>query len=225
MTEKYHKQHLASFTLIELLGVMSIIVMMTVVGMSSYIAVTRGAALRSGVDHVRQTLMLSRQTAILKSKSAKIYFDKDNASFIACLRAGTVTGTDGTVKFFDRYANLDEPALSNGDIFRLPEGQGSSCVKSKILRVNVEENSIETADPIWALHDEYGWEICPEKFLPPGIIFESIDPDEPVVYNSKGETTKEYTIKIREKINPNYRMVIVIRRLTGFIEISIEKGP
>lgn len=221
-----------AFTLIELLVVMGIMMIMAAIAVTSYFGMTRGYAMRSAVSHLRSTLMLARQTAVMNGKKAYVIFGQDstNSWYVICRHEGTATYGLGKV-MGDKYANWSilpdpdyDPDKYNMYIYNLGNEKRSRLVDRD---VDSGINVLTTKDSIWASGDKYGWEIHPKALLPRGIRFGDGTPtnDVPstVIFNADGTTDARHKINIYETIHSNPgdpHGQVIVKAPTGIVGVE-----
>lgn len=219
-----------AFTLLELLAVMGIMMIMAAIAVSSYFGMTRGSAMRSAVSHLRSTLLLARQSAIMQGRKTYVIFGQSatNAWYVVCRHEGTATVTPDNYVMGDKYTDLS--ALStNSRIYNLDTGVGSKIAEPVIYYPDTKVWAVETEDPIWTGLNKYGWEIYPKTYLPRGFQFGyGVSPATPemIVFNADGTTRDQpYGIDIFESIHlesADPHAEITVAGLTGFISVEFE---
>ena len=185
-----------AFTLVELLAVMGIMMLMATVAVMSYIGATRGAATRSAVQHLQNSLSFARQTAIMNRRSAYVIFQQGSNyhSYVVCLHNGSGEG-DGVILTPDKYGDWSG-LTENGLVYNLDDGEGS-------IITNLLGSSIQTVDSIWDFGTKkYGWPIQKEITLPRHFVVAEAGEDtlpETVRFGSDG--TLRYASSGRLRIN------------------------
>ena len=76
------------FTLIELLAVLAIMMILGGVGVAAYFGMSTGMALGSAVNHLRATIMLARQNAMVNGHSTYVILEQRQLRCRAAERDG-----------------------------------------------------------------------------------------------------------------------------------------
>lgn len=208
-----------AFTLLELLAVMGIMMIMAAIAVSSYFGMTRGSAMRGAVSHLRSTLLLARQSAIMNGRKTYVIFDQSttNAWYVLCMHEGTVT-VPGVGSMGDKYSDLS--SLTNSRIYRLRPPRAESSIIT-YYQPDPPPPIVQTPGINWSTGDKYGWEIHPKTYLPRG--FEFVGIPDMVIFNADGTTRdQKYEIEIYEKISPGHIAEITVAALTGFISVEFK---
>ena len=120
----------AGFSMLELLAVMSIMALLTTVGVTSYFSAVRGMGRRNAIKHLANTLAVARQRASMdNSRVSVIIFnevsgvDEDGKmivrpSYVLCKEMGRITYVSGNA-LVDEFTALDA-------IFGLEKAAGDS---------------------------------------------------------------------------------------------------
>ena len=231
----------AGFTLLELLIVMAIMMIMISIAIGSFWGVSSGYALKSSVGHLRNTLMLARQTAIMQGRGTYVFFGQDatNSWYSIVVHGGTGNGS-GT--FLSDDTQMWDGFVSNTPLFRLDgtSSDPSGFEVSPVIRIVA--HTVETAEGIWGsggsakqitfenstyYRNKYGWEYGPRLKLPTGFYFgdgsESDVPDT-IAFKPDGTVrdTEDYTIVIMEDIKPDDKVTVRVGRLSAFITVEYE---
>jgi len=105
--------------MLELLAVMSIMALLTTVGVTSYFFAVRGMARRSAVKHFASSLVVARQRAAMDNARFSVVLfnevsgvDEDGQllvrpSYVVCKEMGRITYVSGSGKLVDEFTSLD----------------------------------------------------------------------------------------------------------------------
>jgi prepilin-type N-terminal cleavage/methylation domain-containing protein len=207
----------AGFTLIELLAVLAIMMILGGVGIAAYFGMSTGIALGSAVTHLRSTLMLSRQNAMVNGHRTYVVLESD--SYVVVQQNGTGEGDGGTL--MDEFAEFDE--ISAGVlVYNLDTGESSPVLSAS-------GSTLSTQRAIWGNKlCRYGWEIQPRVWMPKRIRLGDKGTTNPVneyvVFNTDGTTRLdeyEFGIFDANKTKPGdpYKL-FTVAGLTGFISVK-----
>jgi prepilin-type N-terminal cleavage/methylation domain-containing protein len=215
------KRRKGGFTLIELLAVMAIMAVLAGIAVASYFTMARGSAMRAAVSHLRNSLMLARQMAVLNGRST--YVIVDDGGYAMCMAEGTASGGSG-IEMWDEFADFSE--LSSGvRVFNLDsvDGQSSTVTSIRSDYGPPKNNSwgIQTADSIWGGETKYGWEVHPKNYFPKGFRLKPGYPKK-VVFRADGTIHEEtgYEFNLFEEINPTYIAKVSVDFPTGKVEVN-----
>lgn len=208
-----------AFTLIELLAVMAIMMILGGVGIAAYFGMSSGMALGSAVNHLRATLMLSRQNAMVNGHSTYVIMDGDG--YVVVQQNGMGEGDQDTL--VDEFTMLD--GLSVGVLaYNLDTGESSPITSAA-------GTTLQTDDDIWRQGlNRYGWEIQPRVHMPKRIRIGEKGTTNPVsefvVFHADGTTRMnayEFGIFDQNKVDAGdpYKL-FTVAGLTGFISIEDE---
>jgi prepilin-type N-terminal cleavage/methylation domain-containing protein len=191
------------FTLLELLAVMAIMLILASIAVTSYRSMVSGSGINASLGHLKQSLALARQNAIMQGKNAYVVFyqDTNSAWYTTCLGEGTRTDGAGQV-LIDRY-NQDLASLAVGTVlFNLSEEKAKFSPVTQVEPSTIEgATAIATAESIWTQDAVYGWEITKRIQLPRGFRFK----DSPSTVRFKPNGTggsAAVAIEIYEEIRP-----------------------
>ena len=216
----------SGFTLIELLTVMAIMMIIAGIAVASYFAMTRGTAGRSAVAHLRSTLLLARQAAVMNGHRTYVLFDEGGVvpSYAVCMedgrvtRKGSFTGVAGTW-ISDTYADWSD--LPVGAVIYNLTGYESFAITA-VTNHSTHGWLLATANMNqWHTDDRYGWEIMPRVMFPRG--YALIPPeDDVVIFKPDGtvpHATYDLEIGVEELVGTNYQAKVVVKKLTGFVTV------
>ncbi len=108
----------SGFSMLELLAVMSIMALLTTVGVTSYFSAVRGMARRSAVKHFASSLIVARQRAAMDNARFSVVLfnevsgvDEDGQllvrpSYVVCKEMGRITYVSGSL-LVDEFTALD----------------------------------------------------------------------------------------------------------------------
>jgi len=169
------------FTLLELLAVMGIMLILATIAVTSYRSMVSGSGITASLGHLRQTLALARQQAIMQGKSAYlVFYQNTNQSwYVTCMAEGTKTDRNGEGKLLvDRYRS-DLGQIADGSLlYNLSEKKAKfSTVDSIGYDSTLLASEISTVDSIWTSGAFYGWEISQRVSLPRGFRFVESPPE------------------------------------------------
>ncbi len=162
------------FTLLELLAVMGIMLILATITVTSYRSMVSGSAVTASLGHLRQTLALARQQAIMQGKSTYVVFyqDTNESWYVTCVAEGAKTLGAPPTFVLDQYRFDVGNVESDAVMYNLSEKRPTfSRVTSAQYNSSQEAFEIITDDPIWAKDDRYGWEISKRVRLPRGFKF------------------------------------------------------
>ena len=199
------------------------------------------------MTHLRSTLMLARQSAIMNGKSTYVIFNQQepfdqskartNTWYIVCREEGTTTHPSSGKVMWDEYATWSTNEVKPGGlIYNLDTGESSrieEITPTYIPSLKTEIYSVTTEKSIWSTGVKYGWEIQQKTYLPRGYQFGSDDPPTKFtkifVFNADGSAFEEYDdydLYIYETIRPGQsdpHTKVSIAELTGFVTIQFIK--
>ena len=193
----------SGFTLLELLAVMAIMLILATIAVTSYRSMVSGSGITASLGHLRQSLALARQQAIMQGKNAYVVFYQDTNSswYTTCLGEGTRTDGAGQV-LIDRY-NQDLSSIAVGTVlFNLSEDKAKFSPVTQVEASTIEgATAIGTAEAIWTDDAVYGWEISKRIQLPRGFKFK--DSPSTVKFRPNGTAgNSAVTVEICEEIKP-----------------------
>ena len=208
------------FTLLELLAVMGIMLIMATIGITAYRGMVTGSGITASLGHLRQTLSLARQQAIMQGKNAYVVFVQttNESWYVTCLGQGTKTDRYGSARYLvDKYESELGQVASSSVLFNLSKdkavyGQTFSEVSSApIYDSALLAWEIVVDDPIWTDGARYGWEVSKRVQLPRGFRFVE-SPPSTVRFKPNGTTCDvkgnflgdEHDIEIREETRTNH---------------------
>jgi len=206
------------FTLIELLAVMAIMMILMGIGVVSYLGLSRAVALDAATDHLRSTIMLARQNAMVNARRTYVILKPDN--YVMVQMAGTGRGLGSTL--MDDYGDFS--SVRRGWIAYNLETGGSSLVNG----ATNDPPTFWTADNLWTGKCRYGWVVQPRVNMPKrvrlGQRWTTNPVSEFIVLQPDGTTRVggyEFTIFDENLVRGGdpYR-VFKIGGLTGFITIE-----
>lgn len=173
------------FTLLELLAVMAIMLIMATITITGYNAMMSGVGTGSAITHLRQTMQLARQSAILKGQSTFVIFDQKNGTngwYTTCAAQGYNSSSDN-LNVMDLYNGDIKTLVPGGTLFNLSEEAHRSSV---IKEVQPDAFTCITEAPgIWSNGCRYGWEISQRLQLPRGYRFTE-DPPPTIQFKPNG---------------------------------------
>ena len=220
-----HSRSTSSFTLIELLAVMGIMMLMASIAVMSYFGATRGAAARSAVSHLRNSLSFARQTAIMNRRSAYVIFEEGTNfySYVTCLHHGSGSGSG---RILSPGEDSDWSGLvAGGAVYNLDEGLGS-------IIIEVSDTYVKTTNSIWGgggggSDVKYGWPVQETIFLPQNFVVAESGEEalpETVVFGSDGTVRASgHDIEVFESIagiKEPAKIEVTVEGLTGFTSVS-----
>lgn len=163
------------FTLLELLAVMGIMLILATIAVTSYRSMVSGSGITASLGHLRQSLALARQQAIMQGKSAYVVFEQDtNKSwYVTCMAEGTKNARLGVPEMVMDTYRSDWGQVAEGSIlYNLSKEKATySKVTSIIFDASEQADEVVTEDPIWSPGCHYGWEVAPRVMLPRGFKF------------------------------------------------------
>ena len=203
----------AGFTLMELLVVITIMGIITTIAVSSYFAVTRAAAYSASHDTLYNTLVLTKQRAVIDGKMTSLIIL--NASEYIVVRAvGRISHVE-TGNSSDAYSDLSGAVSTEAsEIYNLETNTLTTISKT----VTISVWTIPIPDPFtgvdyfataykftgagagfFAVGDRYGFALHSKQVLPRGYTFAPPFPQE-VRFNPDGSCAVAKTIVVAEKI-------------------------
>jgi len=238
----------SGFTLIELLTVMAIIIAMGSITVAAYFAMMRGTGVRSSVGHLRATLLMARQWAVLENKPSCVLFGVDSADtnsmwYVPIGQAGTITeARPGLIA--DAYGDMS--IFTNGSpIFNMSESSVPQGVVLETfppgtdlgggLKVSYWAIKVEI-DGGFGIGDRYGYPIASTNGLPRGFLFVgegSSRVPKVVVFGSDGSLLipgqlggpgggYQTSIKMFEIMNPEKKLIVKVEPW-GSINVEFPK--
>ena len=224
---KYQSIRKRGFTLLELLAVMAIMLILATIAVTSYRSMVSGSGVTASLAHLRQSLALARQQAIMQGKNAYVVFyqDSDESWYTTCLGEGTKTDGSGAGQLLiDRY-NEDLSAVAVGTVlFNLSEDKAKFSPVSQVSPSTIEgATAISTADSIWSDDARYGWEISKRIQLPRGFLFKDTPPST-IRFKPNGTAGgvsgggSSMSVEIYEEIKPDQTYFVNVK-MDGSIEV------
>jgi len=225
------------FTLIELLSVMAIMMIIAGIAVASYFGMVRGVGMRSGVAHLRATLLLARQAAVMNGKRTCVIFGQSqtNAWYVVVQEAGRLTDVwkvPTRTRIGDGYSDwsyLGGEDIIGSTIYNL-EG---ACLDHALVLTNVVDTNgvtvflYTTNDGNWDEYDSYGWEMHPWNTLPSKYQFGDGEDREKipvaVEFSGDGTTSREYPIQIYESLHcdpTDPHATVRVAKFTGFVSVD-----
>ena len=235
-----------AFTLIELLTVMAIIIAMGSITVAAYFAMMRGTGVRSSVGHLRSTLLMARQWAVLENKPAYVLFGVDSSDtnsmwYVPIGQAGTINFQNNDI-IGDRYGDMS--MFTNGSpIYNMskstvPQGvvtesyPPGSTIQPEGVKVSFWAMRVDGAG--FLLGNRYGYPIGNTNGLPRGFLFGDGSyalPDPEVVAFGSDGTLREFkngsldlkpgpqTISMFEIMNPTRIFKVKVNGPSGLIDV------
>ena len=217
----------AGFTLVELLAVMAIMVIITGIGIASYVNMTRGAAISGAVRHVRGGLTLARQTAIMNGQRAALIVHGDGRSYAICQQAGVITDTDQANIFSDKWCGKVASDFGSAEkiVYNMTTGYyaTNTAVREDILPGDIMSSVIFRTTRIeggWHIDDMYGFATIPIKYLPRATKITDTS-DVIIWFNADGTVDDTCVIELVEDYNPSYKPRLTVKEPTGFVSVKM----
>jgi prepilin-type N-terminal cleavage/methylation domain-containing protein len=227
----------AGFTLMELLVVITIMGMISTIAVSSYFGVTRAAAYSASHDNVYNTLVLTKQRAVIDGKTTSLVIL--NASEYTVVRAvGRVSGVEASCSY-DAYADLSGAVSTGVEIYNLDASaptnmtvtisfESSFGMRDPFAGVDYPATAYKFAgagSSFFAVGDRYGFALHSKQVLPRGYTFEAAEAPAPpfpqeVRFNPDGTCATVNAIVIVEKIRPSNRIEFEIKASGTVIDNS-----
>lgn len=164
------------FTLLELLAVMGIMLILATIAVTSYRSMVSGSGITASLAHLRQSLALARQQAIMQGKSAYMVFEQDtNKSwYVTCMAEGTKNERLGAPQMLmDVYRSDWGQVNVDSLLYNLSKEKAtySKVAQAPVYDSDKQAYQIVTEDSIWSAGCYYGWEISQRVMLPRGFKF------------------------------------------------------
>lgn len=197
------------FTLLELLAVMAIMLILSSLAVTGYRAMISGSGVGAAVGHLRQTLDLARQTAIMQGKSSYVVFYQDTGTawYVTCMGEGYKTDGGGGI-LVDAYSAGASMSLGM-DVFNLSSDEARWGQIIDVQDANgdgIKEYTLSASGI--GIDDRYGWMVSQKVYLPRGFWFQDSSPDT-VRFKpdgtacSPGGLPKNFDVYIYEETRPD----------------------
>ena len=212
----------AGFTLMELLVVITIMALISTIAVSSYFGITRAAAYSASHDNLYNTLVLTKQRAVIDGKMTSLVIL--NASEYTVVRAvGRISAVE-TVCSYDAYSDLSGAVSTTAsEIYNL-----DSTLTTISQTVTISAELLGITDPFtgtaypataykfagagssfFAVGDRYGFALHSKQVLPRGYTFDPPYPQE-VRFNPDGSCADAKEIVVVEKIRPSNQIKFAV---------------
>ena len=229
-----------AFTLIELLAVIAIVIIMTGIAIVSYLGTVKAAAMSSAANHLRSSLMLARQNAMLNGRRTCVVLQSDRHVVVEQHGRGIATNS----LIMDEYADDDllvslESALGaeTNNIYLYNLEAGANARRAIITGVLPAQHTILTGSPdgggthLWPIGglSRYGFEMTPEIAMPRRIRMgdgqTTGDVHDSIMFHPDGGTRdpngREFSIYDENKTDAGDPCILFsIAPLTGFIGVE-----
>lgn len=216
----------AGFTLMELLVVITIMGLISTIAVSSYFGITRAAAYSASHDTLYNTLVLTKQRAVIDGKATSLVIL--NASEYIVVRAVGRISHVGTDNSSDAYTDLSGAVSAEpSEIYNL---DAPSTLATISQTVTISTWILDITDPFtstdynataykfsgagssfFAVGDRYGFALHSKQVLPRGYNFtNSVAFPQEVRFNPDGSCAGDNEIVVVEKIRPSNQIKFTI---------------
>lgn len=163
----------AGFTLLELLAVMGIMLILGTIAVTSYRSMVSGSGITASLGHLRQSLALARQQAIMQGKSAYVVFyqDTNQSWYVSCMAEGSNEGGYPD-RVIDYYRSDKGQVELNTLLYNLSKDYASfaKVTSFSYLSDDLAYQFVTAGSSIWT-PGYYGWEVSQRVQLPRGFKF------------------------------------------------------
>jgi type II secretory pathway pseudopilin PulG len=219
------REESSAFTLIELLTVMGIMLVMAGISVASYFSLVEGSGMNAAASHLRSTILLARQSAMLQGREVQVRFQgtvTNCCSYVIVAHGGQGKRDAVNPKvLLDSFSRLT-PSYEGAEIYNLDTPDLKSA---KVEEVDVESRStngyvkIKTDKAIWGNGgNDYGWQIHPATSMPEKWGWSS--PPGKLVFSSTGNVD-EWTTTIEHRGEPAFDVTV---KNTGKVEIEYRES-
>jgi type II secretory pathway pseudopilin PulG len=197
---------------------MLVMIILSGLAVSGYFSATRGSAMRSAVNHLRSSLLLARQQAMMSGKTTYVVFEHstNGESYVICQRRGVTTQSAGAV-VWDDFTDLSGLPV-NTTIYRF-DGEEFDSPAAVITATG----SHPTTDrSIWEAGSYYALESGARIAFPREFWFKDGAPD-PVVFRGDGtvDGTENREIEVYESNNEQDVAKVIVECPAGVVTIDI----
>jgi prepilin-type N-terminal cleavage/methylation domain-containing protein len=214
----------AGFTLMELLVVITIMGLISTIAVSSYFGITRAAAYSASHDTLYNTLVLTKQRAVIDGKATSLVILSSN-EYTVVRAVGRISHLTPAVS--DAYADLsgavsDKPSeIYNLDSTLTTISQsvtiqsGTQPIKDPFTGTDYDATAYKFTGAgagFFAVGDRYGFALHSKQVLPRGYNFtNSVAFPQEVRFNPDGSCAGDNEIVVVEKIRPSNQITFEIK--------------
>ncbi|MBM4164947.1 MAG: type II secretion system protein [Lentisphaerae bacterium] len=214
----------AGFTLMELLVVITIMGLIATIAVSSYFGITRAAAYSAAHDNLYNTLILTKQRAVIDGKVTSLVILSPD-EYVAVRAVGRISHVE-TDNSSDAYADLSGAVAAGVEVYNLDATSATISqtvtISAWTLDISDPFNSAPTPYPATAykfagagssfftVGDRYGFALHSKQSLPRGYAFEAPAFPQEVRFNPDGSCAQADVIVVKETIRPSNTITFTI---------------
>jgi type II secretory pathway pseudopilin PulG len=210
----------------ELLVVITILGLISTIAVSSYFGITRAAAYSAAHDNLYNTLVLTKQRAVIDGKVTSLVILSPD-EYVAVRAVGRISHVE-TGASYDAYADLSGAVSAGVEVYNLDAtsatiSQTVTISQTETLAMDDPFNSAPTPYPATAykfagagssfftVGDRYGFALHSKQILPRGYNFtNSVAFPQEVRFNPDGSCAQADVIVVVETIRPSNRITFTI---------------